>query len=75
VRTGFDQWFKVADGAPPPAAWKMNMLVLMNLYPVVFVFGVLARVLPIHEELPPTVASQPRATAPAGAWHGARSVS
>jgi len=41
----------------------------------VLVFGVLARMLPIHEELPPTVASQPRATAPAGAWHGARSVS
>ena len=41
VRTGFDQWFKVADGAPQPAAWKMNMLVLMNLYPVVFVFGAL----------------------------------
>jgi len=41
----------------------------------VFVFGVLARVQPIHEELPPTVASQPRATAPAGAWHCARSVS
>jgi len=31
--------------------------------------------LPIHEELPPTVASQPRATARAAAWHGARSVS
>ncbi len=41
VRTGFDQWFRVADGAPKPAAWKMNMLVLMNLYPVVFVFGAL----------------------------------
>ncbi len=41
VRTGFDQWFRVADGTPKPAAWKMNMLVLMNLYPVVFVFGTL----------------------------------
>jgi uncharacterized protein len=41
VRTGFDQWFRVADGAAKPAAWKMNMLVLMNLYPVVFVFGTL----------------------------------
>jgi uncharacterized protein len=39
VRTGFDQWFKVAEGAPAPAAWKMNMLVLMVLYPVVFLFG------------------------------------
>jgi antibiotic biosynthesis monooxygenase (ABM) superfamily enzyme len=41
VRTGFDQWFKVADGASKPATWKMNMLVLMNLYPVVFVFTTL----------------------------------
>jgi antibiotic biosynthesis monooxygenase (ABM) superfamily enzyme len=24
---------------PPPAAWKMNMLVLLMLYPVVFLFG------------------------------------
>ncbi len=39
VRTGFDQWFKLPDGAPPPAAWKMNMLVLLMLYPVVFLFG------------------------------------
>jgi len=39
VRTGFDQWFRVPDGAPPPAAWKMNMLVLLMLYPVVFLFG------------------------------------
>jgi uncharacterized protein len=43
VRTGFDQWFKVAEGAPQPAAWKMNMLVLMMLYPVVFIFGVLVQ--------------------------------
>jgi antibiotic biosynthesis monooxygenase (ABM) superfamily enzyme len=40
VRTGFDQWFPVpAGGAPPPAAWKMNMLVLLMLYPIVFLFG------------------------------------
>ena len=40
VRTGFDQWFPVpAAGTPPPAAWKMNMLVLLMLYPVVFLFG------------------------------------
>jgi antibiotic biosynthesis monooxygenase (ABM) superfamily enzyme len=43
VRTGFDQWFKVAEGAPTPAAWKMNMLVLLMLYPVVFVFGALVQ--------------------------------
>jgi hypothetical protein len=40
VRTGFDQWFKVPEGASPPAAWKMNMLVLLMLYPVVFLFGI-----------------------------------
>jgi uncharacterized protein len=39
VRTGFDQWFQVPDGAPSPAVWKMNMLVLLLLYPVVFLFG------------------------------------
>jgi antibiotic biosynthesis monooxygenase (ABM) superfamily enzyme len=40
VRTGFDQWFPVpAGGASPPAPWKMNMLVLLVLYPVVFLFG------------------------------------
>jgi antibiotic biosynthesis monooxygenase (ABM) superfamily enzyme len=43
VRTGFDQWFNEAEGAPPPAVWKMNMLVLMVLYPLVFVFGVLVQ--------------------------------
>jgi antibiotic biosynthesis monooxygenase (ABM) superfamily enzyme len=40
ARTGFDQWFPgAASGAPPPAAWKQNMLVLLMLYPVVFLFG------------------------------------
>src|SRR3954467_3532252 len=40
VRTGFDQWFPIpAGGAAPPAVWKMNMLVLLMLYPIVFLFG------------------------------------
>ena len=40
VRTGFDQWFQVpAAGLPPVPAWKQNMLVLLMLYPVVFLFG------------------------------------
>ena len=40
VRTGFDQWFPLpTGGASPPAPWKMNMLVLLVLYPVVFLFG------------------------------------
>ena len=43
VRTGFDQWFKAAGRRAQPAAWKMNMLVLMMLYPVVFVFGALVQ--------------------------------
>lgn len=42
ARTGFDQWFDVSRapaGAPP--VWKQNMLVLLMLYPVVFLFGTL----------------------------------
>jgi Ni/Fe-hydrogenase subunit HybB-like protein len=43
----------------------------------VFVFGVLVRILPIHEERPPaSSAPESRAAAPAAAaWHGARGVS
>ena len=41
VRTGFEQWFpSAADGTSGPAAWKQNMIVLLLLYPVVFLFGV-----------------------------------
>lgn len=40
VRTGFDQWFPIEAGdTSPPAAWKLNMVVLLFLYPIVFVFG------------------------------------
>lgn len=38
ARTGFDQWF-AAPAGKPPAPWKQNMLVLLMLYPVVFLFG------------------------------------
>ena len=43
VRTGFDQWFPPGTqaGAVQPPPWKMNMLVLMQLYPEVFLFGYL----------------------------------
>jgi len=41
----------------------------------VFAFSVLARILPIHEELPSSPASPHHAAAPAGAWHGAKGVS
>ena len=40
-----------------------------------FVFGVLVRILPIHEELSPAPASPRRAVAPAGALHRARGLS
>ncbi|ABM37998.1 antibiotic biosynthesis monooxygenase [Polaromonas naphthalenivorans] len=45
VRTGFDQWFPAgnAAGAAAPPAWKQNMLVLLQLYPVVFLFGLLVQ--------------------------------
>lgn len=40
ARTGFDQWFPVPqEGDKPPATWKQNMVVLLMLYPVVFLFG------------------------------------
>jgi antibiotic biosynthesis monooxygenase (ABM) superfamily enzyme len=40
ARTGFDQWFPATpDGAPRTAIWKQNMLVLLSLYPVVFLFS------------------------------------
>jgi hypothetical protein len=39
VRTGFEQWFSPAHGTSAPAAWKQNMIVLLLLYPVVFLFG------------------------------------
>ncbi len=39
VRSGFEQWFPTAaDGTSAPA-WKQNMIVLLLLYPVVFLFG------------------------------------
>jgi antibiotic biosynthesis monooxygenase (ABM) superfamily enzyme len=40
VRSGFGQWFASGDRAgEAPAAWKQNMIVLLLLYPVVFLFG------------------------------------
>src|SRR5271155_500066 len=43
AQSGFEQWFRdvTPQGAPPPAAWKMNMIVLLTLYPVVFLWGLL----------------------------------
>jgi antibiotic biosynthesis monooxygenase (ABM) superfamily enzyme len=40
VRSGFEQWFTGGDGAAAGApVWKQNMVVLLMLYPVVFLFG------------------------------------
>ena len=40
ARTGFDQWFPIkTDREPQIAVWKQNMLVLLLLYPVVFLFS------------------------------------
>ncbi len=40
ARTGFEQWFQTAAGrSAPPPAWKQNLIVLLLLYPVVFLFG------------------------------------
>jgi uncharacterized protein len=41
VRWGFDPWFAstAQPGAAPPPAWKYNMILLLMLYPTVFLFG------------------------------------
>ena len=45
ARTGFEQWFRDDAGQPSSAAvWKMDMLVLLLLYPIVFLFGVFVHV-------------------------------
>jgi uncharacterized protein len=38
VRSGFTQWF-MPEGQAQAPAWKQNMIVLLLLYPVVFLFG------------------------------------
>jgi antibiotic biosynthesis monooxygenase (ABM) superfamily enzyme len=42
ARTGFEQWFRDISepGSAPPPAWKMNFLVLLMLYPVVFLWSI-----------------------------------
>ncbi|ACB26765.1 antibiotic biosynthesis monooxygenase [Methylobacterium radiotolerans] len=43
VQSGFEQWFRnvAPPGGAAPAAWKMNMIVVLTLYPTVFLWGVL----------------------------------
>lgn len=39
--SGFEQWFRdVTPGNQPLPVWKMDMIVLLLLYPIVFLFGV-----------------------------------
>lgn len=41
ARTGFEQWFRDESGAPSGGSvWKMDMIVLLLLYPIVFLWGV-----------------------------------
>jgi antibiotic biosynthesis monooxygenase (ABM) superfamily enzyme len=41
ARTGFEQWFPTAGpGSAPLPVWKMDMIVLLLLYPIVFLWGV-----------------------------------
>lgn len=42
VRSGFDQWFRVGGAAHAPV-WKQNMLTLLGLYPVAYLFGYLVQ--------------------------------
>jgi len=40
TRSGFDQWFPVSAGTAGAApVWKQNLVVLLMLFPVVFLFG------------------------------------
>jgi uncharacterized protein len=42
ARTGFEQWFRDVGGpgSAPPPVWKMDFLVLLMLYPVVFLWSI-----------------------------------
>jgi hypothetical protein len=40
VRTGFGLWFAGGESAQAPPAWKQIMVVVLLLYPVVFLFGI-----------------------------------
>ncbi len=45
VRVGFEAWFKFTDDQPhnSPPIWKVNMIVLLALYPIVFLFSILVQ--------------------------------
>lgn len=50
AHTGFEQWFRDESLSSRVPAWKQNMLVLLLLYPVVFLFGAFVQVPLLTEE-------------------------
>lgn len=50
AHTGFEQWFREESSPSRVPAWKQNMLVLLLLYPVVFLFGVFIQTPLLTEE-------------------------
>ena len=43
IGSGFESWFASGDDTPPPPAWKQNALVLLMLYPFIFLFDALVQ--------------------------------
>ena len=55
VRVGFESWFKFTDDQrqSSPPVWKVNMIVLLALYPIVFLFSIFVQTpLLIHRGMP-----------------------
>jgi len=55
VRVGFESWFKFADAQQQssPPMWKINMIILLALYPTVFLFSIFVHTpLLIHRGMP-----------------------
>jgi antibiotic biosynthesis monooxygenase (ABM) superfamily enzyme len=55
VRVGFESWFKFTgtQQQSPPPTWKVNMIVLLALYPIVFLFSIFVQTpLLIHRGMP-----------------------
>lgn len=55
VRVGFESWFKFsgAQQQSPPPIWKVNMIVLLALYPIVFLFSIFVQTpFLIHRGMP-----------------------
>ncbi|MGE0282038.1 MAG: antibiotic biosynthesis monooxygenase [Rhizobiaceae bacterium] len=50
AHTGFEQWFRDESLPSRVPAWKQNMLVLLLLYPIVFLFGVFIQTPLLTEE-------------------------